>query len=147
MDQETYDKRLAKQKENRIKSFNRHLIKQKDSPMYRKREYLNQIRISNRSGSYENHFRFYPNNTPEHEDMKYKVFEYLRRLGHSVMVECIFLNGSRCDVLDLTAGICYEVRFTETEEECIEKMKNYPEVFDKRMIDAHLPFNPGDILA
>lgn len=134
-------------KQNKIRSFNKHIARQKEKPVYKSRQYLNEIRISNRSGSYVNHFRYFPNNREEHEDRKYEVFKYLRKLKHELIVEAIFLNGSRADILDLTTGVIYEVIFTETEEECQEKVKSYPDRFETRIIDAKLPFNKGDILA
>ncbi len=91
------------------------------------RRFLNEVRSSNRSGSHVNCFRYFPNNSDEHEDTKFKVFKLLRKLNHNVLVEPIFNNGSRCDILDISLGVIYEVIHSEKETEV--KNKNYPSCF------------------
>jgi len=147
MNQETYQNRIKKARENKQKSYEKHLARQQDSPVYKLRQYLNEIRISNRSGSHVNCFRYFPNNTDKHEDMKYAVFKYLRKIGHDVIVEAIFENTARADIVDLTNGMIYEIIYSETKEECKEKVRFYPDIFEVRIIDAKQPFKEEDILA
>lgn len=98
------------------------------------RRFLNEVRTNNRIGSHVNCFRYFPNNTDDHEDTKYQVFKKLRKLNHDVLVEAIFNNGSRCDILDLTEGIIYEIIKTEKREDV--KKKNYPSCFGIEIIEA-----------
>ena len=51
----------------------------------------------------------------------------LREMKHDFLTEAIFLNGSRCDVLDVTEGVIYEILHSETEEQLAEKILKYPE--------------------
>ena len=46
--------------------------------------------------------------------------------NHKFITEAIFENGSRCDVLDLTSGVVYEILCSETDEIFEEKIKKYP---------------------
>ena len=107
---------------------------------------LQYIRFSNRSGSHVNCFRYFPNNTDNHEDAKYKLFKMLRKKGHSVLIEPIFTNGSRCDVLDLTAAQIYEVMETEDKTSMIKKALKYPYIFALRGLYAAEILEKGFIL-
>ena len=146
MNEEKYQKLMERAKINRAKSYNKHLANLQDKPEYRLRTALNTIRISNRSGSHLNDFRFNPNNSDEHEDTKYRIFKILRRNNIPVFVEPIFENDSRCDILDLLNFICYEVTFSETEEKLKEKIKKYPDIFTVVRIDAKKQFEEKEIL-
>ena len=99
------------------------------------RRFLNEVRSSNRIGSHVNCFRFFPNNSDTHENTKFEVFKKLRKLNHDVLVEAIFLNGSRCDLLDINTGVIYEIIHTEKETEV--KEKNYPSCFGIVIIKAN----------
>ena len=99
-----------------------------------RRRFLQTIRISNRSGSHINCFRYFPNNSDEHEDKKFEIFKRLRKEGHDVLVEPIFHDEGRCDVLDLTDGVIYEVIHTEKEADV--KKKNYPGCFMIEIVKA-----------
>lgn len=114
----------------------------------KQREWLNTLRFANRSGSHINCFRgtYYEGKSDAHEDTKYEVYKQLRKWGHDVIVEAIFNNGSRCDVLDLTQGIIYEVTFSETTKMLSEKIKKYPGIFEVRQIDATKEFNEKMLL-
>ncbi len=46
--------------------------------------------------------------------------------GHNVLVEPIFLNGLRADILDLTDSTIYEIINTESEESINKKERDYP---------------------
>lgn len=47
-------------------------------------------------------------------------------MKHDFLTEAIFLNGSRCDVFDITEGVVYEIVHSETEEQLREKIMKYP---------------------
>lgn len=110
----------------------------KRAQMLRMNQFLGEIRHSNRCGSHVNCFRgtYHSDKVDDHEDMKYLVYKTLRRWGHDVIVEPIFNNGKRADVIDLTDGIIYEVTYSETVQELQEKVKSYPECFEIRRVDA-----------
>lgn len=147
IDKEKLERLKERAKNSKIRSYKRHIINQQDKPQNRVRKALNTIRFSNRSGSYLNLFRYNSNNSDKHEDMKYKVFKYLRKLNIPVMVEPIFNNGfGKADILDCLNGIIYEITFTETEEELKEKIKKYPDIFEVRKIDVTKKFNEKMLL-
>lgn len=107
----------------------------------KRREALQEIRFSNKSGSYVNHFRGSPNETDEHIDMKYQVWKQLRRWGFDCLVEPIFENNpGRADILDLDNHICYEIGKSETEVMAARKKGYYPAMFDIRFVDANKTF-------
>lgn len=91
-----------------------------------RRKILNLIRISNRK---KDVLKFYANETKLHKKLKFELFCRLQESGHELYTEVIFNNGRRCDLLALKEGIAtgYEILSTETELECQEKIKSYPQ--------------------
>mgnify|MGYP001594696433 CR=1 FL=1 len=85
-------------------------------------------------------------NTLAHEQRKFDVCWELARQGHEFVTEAVFESGKRADVLDVTGLRVIEVLSSETEEECIEKVRAYPEMFEVLMVRANVPWNAGDIL-
>lgn len=65
-------------------------------------------------------------NTDEHELFKYVLYSMLKERGHIIVVEGIFQNGKRADIVDLTDEIIYEVAVSESEASLIAKSKDYP---------------------
>ena len=65
-------------------------------------------------------------NNYEHEFKKFKTAWNLAMRGHKFYVEAIFHNGKRADIFDVTENKVYEVLCSETEEEALEKVKEYP---------------------
>jgi len=126
MDREEFERLRKKQLENKIRSFNKHLNKEKSKPYYLERDALNTIRFANRSGSHVNCFRYFKNNTKAHERKKFEKYMELIDKGHKVLVEAIFNNGKRCDILDLTDNLCIEIVNTESEESIVNKEGSYP---------------------
>jgi hypothetical protein len=53
----------------------------------------------------------------------------LKEINHVFVTEAIFNNDSRCDVVDLTDGVIYEVLVSEDESKFEEKVKKYPGEF------------------
>lgn len=141
MSPEEYERRKQKAHESRVRSFEKAKRKLKQSPGYRMREYLNLVRYTNRCGSKVNCFIYHPQNSDEHEDMKFQVFKQLRKWGHDVLVEPIFINGKRADILDITEGVIFEIFFTETVEELAKKVESYPPTFEVRTVNATEKFN------
>jgi len=109
---------------------------------------LQEIRASNRTSTHYNCIRINLGNKKAtslmedpHEWMKCQVVWELRRRGHKVMTEVIFLSGFRADIVDLTAGVIYEILLSETDEQFKEKLKTYPTVFEVRKIRANQTFS------
>jgi len=57
------------------------------------------------------------------------------------MTEVIFENGKRADVLDISAGVVYEVLKSEKEADCDIKTESYPSKFEVRKVRADVPWN------
>lgn len=110
------------------------------------------VRISNRSGSHVNCFRYRPNRNDVyngddfHEDAKFKVFKVLRKKDHDVIVEPIFNDGSRADLLDLTDGHIYEIKHTESQMSIDKKTLKYPSIFGFTALNALDVLKEGWIL-
>ncbi len=95
--------------------------------LLRKREVLNLIRFSNRSGSHTQCIRLNCNNTWEHELKKFEICWKLLKEKKEFLTEAIFLNGKRADIIDLSGeGKVIEVLHSESFESFKEKIKNYP---------------------
>jgi len=137
LNQELFNKRLEKAKLAKQKSYERMVNRKKETKQFKQNEILRLIRFSNKSGSYINHFIYYPNNTDLHEDTKFEVFKELRKKGYDVLVEPIFINNGRADILDITRGIIFEVIKSETIEMLEEKKKKYPPNLEVRIVDAN----------
>jgi hypothetical protein len=146
MNEEQYKKSIERKKQSQQKSFERQKNKRFISKEYLRNKALDEISFSNKSGSYINHFRGSPGQeTPAHIDTKYEVWKELRKKKHDVIVEAIFKNGSRADILDITGMRVYEILSSETKTMCEKKKDYYPEMFDIVMIDAK-NFNKDDII-
>lgn len=147
MEEKKYKQLLERKKKNRIRSYNRHLINRKEKiTSYKQKDFLSEIRFSNRCGSHLNCFRYFKNNSKKHEITKFLVFLTLRDWNHDVFTEAIFLNGCRADIIDVSEGIIYEIINTEKEKSLKEKIKNYPNIFEVRRIDANKEFEEKMLL-
>lgn len=116
-------------KQSQIKCRRRAYERQREKlkEKYTYLENSNLIRFSNRCGSHINCFRFSLSENREHIIKKLDICIELMSKGHKFITEGIFSNGSRCDVIDLTSGIVYEIMNTEDEKKFEEKIKKYPE--------------------
>lgn len=111
--------------QNKIKSYNRHIINQKEKNIYYIRnKNLNLIRISNRQ---KNCLRWSINETKEHIFKKLEICMELKKSGYEFITEAIFHNESRADVFCLDTGEIYEVMCTEKFEDCRTKVEKYPQ--------------------
>lgn len=116
----------AKMKESYYKAKRRAYLSQKYKHEHI-RSSLNLIKFSNRCGSHVNCIRFSLGESWQHIAKKVEICCVLRELKHDFLTEAIFANGSRCDVLDITEGVVYEILHSETEKQLAEKIKRYPE--------------------
>ena len=89
-------------------------------------ERLQNIRVSNRK---LNCLRWHNNESRQHILKKLDICIELKNSKHTFITEAIFVNGSRCDIIDLTTGEIYEILCSETEEDFEEKIKRYPKCF------------------
>ena len=87
---------------------------------------LELIRVGNRK---LNCLRWHNNESREHIIKKLDICRWLKEINHSFITEAIFLDGSRADIVDLTASVIYEVVVSESEESFNEKVKKYPRIF------------------
>jgi len=116
--------------ESRLRSYKKHMIKQKEkNKWYTINKNLQLIRMSNRFGSQRNVLRWSNGETKEHILKKLEICIELKEWEHEFITEAIFNNGTRCDILDLTEGTVYEILCSETEEEFRQKIQSYPEDF------------------
>lgn len=65
-------------------------------------------------------------NTDEHELFKFILYSILKEQEHNIVVEGIFQNGKRADIVDLTDEVIYEIAVSESEASLISKSKDYP---------------------
>jgi hypothetical protein len=85
-------------------------------------------------------------NTFQHEVRKFRIYWTLRQQGYDIIVEGEFLNLSRCDLFCIDTKTIIEVLYSETEEECREKFKKYPQEFNLVINNSKELFNPKDVL-
>jgi hypothetical protein len=94
------------------------------------------IRLLRPIGNKVNSLNFRPNETYEHKLLKFILFDRLQRKGYEIYTECIFLDNMRADCIAIKNGLGYgfEILVSETEQECAEKIKKYPVLFEWIMI-------------
>mgnify|MGYP001598748136 CR=1 FL=1 len=110
------------------RAYENHIERLKEKYLYR--ENLNLVRFSNRCGTHINCFRFNLSEDLKHIYKKLEICINLMNKNHKFITEGIFENGSRCDILDLTEGVVYEIMNSENERRFREKVKSYPEKFE-----------------
>ena len=113
--------------ESKLRAFKKAMAKRKEHPYFTTRKNLGLVRMSNRIGSQTNVLRWSAGETREHVLKKLEICMDLKEWGHEFITEAIFHNGARADVFDLTEGVVYEILCSETEKECEEKIKSYPD--------------------
>ena len=120
---------LMKQSQLRCKrrAYEKHIMNLKEKFSYL--ENIKLIRFSNRCGNHMNCFRFNLSEDIKHIIKKLEICIELLSKNHKFITEGIFLNGSRCDIIDLTNGVIYEVINTESEKRFEEKIEKYPKEF------------------
>ena len=85
---------------------------------------LRLIRLSNRN--HKNCIRIGENETYNHARAKFEVCMKLLKWGKSFYTEAIFEGGGRADVFNLSEMVVIEILESETEAQCMEKIKKYP---------------------
>ena len=95
--------------------------------LYEQRKIFDLIRNSNKSGSHLNCFRAYASESSNHISKKFKVWLKLLKKGYKCYTESILKNGKRLDILAVKEGkgTAFEILESETEEECLKKLKKY----------------------
>lgn len=79
------------------------------------------------SARHRNCIRINSGNTLEHELEKTRICMKLREEEHSFLCEAITQDRKcRCDVVDITGGVCYEIVNSESEESIVKKKGTYP---------------------
>jgi len=115
----------------------------------RNNELENQIRLSNKSGSHIGCFRYFPNNTDAHENIKFEVYKRLIKSGFKVWTEAIFKSGKRADIVAIRNGWGYIIEVEtpktpkKTQEIADQKAKIYPPEFDVIIINTN-NYTPKD---
>ncbi len=107
-----------------------HVKKRAEKEQYNKKiekysnEALQEVRISNRSGSHLNCFRCNVHDSDKHICKMFEIWLEHRRLGIPILTEAIFNNGERADILLPKTREIIEIMCSETEERL--NAKNYP---------------------
>jgi hypothetical protein len=85
----------------------------------------NTVRLLNKQVRIDvNKFKTNVHNSPTHEGLKKRVFNWLVKNGLSVVCEATFLKGGRADLLVLDPPLAIEVMVSETQERF--EAKDYP---------------------
>ncbi|MBU4348076.1 MAG: DUF2333 family protein [Nanoarchaeota archaeon] len=103
---------------NKLRSYKKHLINQREkrNKFFAVNDNLQFIETSNRIGSLRNCLRWYVGESKEHVMKKLELCMDLKENKHEFLCEAKFKTGGRCDVLDLTNGIVYEILHSETDK-------------------------------
>jgi len=94
---------------------------------------LQEIYYQDRIGNKKGFIKYYPNNTDEHEDTKWKICKKLIKDKYDVYTECRFKSDKgRADIIAIREGFGYiiEVVTTEKEKSITEKKGKYPIRFE-----------------
>ncbi len=80
----------------------------------------------------EGYIKIYPNNSHDHEVVKFEIAYKLKKLGFEIYSECRFTNDrGRADLVAIKEGKGYiiEILHSETEKQFEMKKLKYPEEF------------------
>jgi len=124
----TFEEKLKIKKnrvyQNKLKSYEKHKLKQTNKPDYVINQNMQKLRVSNRKFLKG----FSANNTDMHERLKFEAAWYCIKKGWDVCLEAIFTNGRRADIYIPFLDTVIEILKSETPAECIKKLENYPNV-------------------
>ena len=76
-----------------------------------------------------------------HEFMKFSICWELAKQKKEYITEAVFCNNRRADIVILDDHKIVEIICSETEQECKEKVKDYPKLFEIIMVDSNKDFN------
>ncbi len=79
-------------------------------------------------------------NTLRHEKRKFEVCWWLKSQGKEFYTEVIFNNNRRADIVCPETLTIYEVLASETKEECLKKVRDYPGCFTIVFVDSSEPW-------
>jgi hypothetical protein len=91
----------------------------------------NTARLLDKMKTKRNAIWFNPGNTLEHEMAKARIAYFLLKTGKDIVTEAVFLNGKRADIVVLDDCQIIEILHSETLEDCLIKMRSYPDEFKK----------------
>jgi len=98
------------------------------------------IYYQDRSGNKEGYVKIYPNNTYQHELVKFQICKKLKEDGFKIYTECRFkLNKGRADIVAISnfgVGYIIEVVNTEKEKSINEKRNKYPHEFSLLQVNT-----------
>jgi len=103
--------------------------------------YMQKLKFSNRTGSHKNCIRVFPNNTYEHERIKFDICLKLIKQGYSIWTEAIFTEGQRADIIAINGREAYSIEI-ETDkspkemEKKLNQKNNYPKEFNLIVINT-----------
>ena len=100
---------------------------------------LQSIYYQDRVGNKKGFIKYYPNNTDEHEDTKWKICKKLIKNKFDVYTECRFKdNKGRADIVAIKDGIGYivEVVTSEGQKSILEKKSKYPHDFNLTVVKS-----------
>ena len=101
---------------------------------------IQHIDHNSRSGNKEGYCKCYPNNSDEHEDVKWAIFKKLKKQGYSVYSECKFVgDAGRADLIAFSKkgdGYIIEVGVSESLESYNKKLNKYPLEFEMVFVDG-----------
>lgn len=107
---------MNKTQKARQKHFSKQLIDETD------RVHVNCIRIST-------------NNSKSHEQEKFNLCYYLKKIGSDFITEARFKGSkNRCDIIDLTRKRIYEIVCSESEQSIQLKREKYPKEFELKVV-------------
>jgi len=79
------------------------------------------------SSRHRNCCRLNAGSSEAHETLKATVCYHILKKGHCFLTEAIVEKSrKRCDVVDISAGICYEILYSEEAESIKQKRAEYP---------------------
>ena len=93
--------------------------------------YLQNIYYQDRVGNKEGFVKIYPNNTYEHEIVKFEIALKLKKEGWHIYSECRFKNNKgRADLIAIKNGIGYIIEVMKSERDLKHKKFTYPPEFE-----------------
>jgi len=101
-----------------------------------------QIKYNSLSGSKANMFQYCKNNGILHEETKFKVFQHLVRLNHTVYTEVEFKDKNRADIVSFDEkgnGYIFEIVNSESQESINNKLDKYDIDFELFFVYCNKP--------
>jgi hypothetical protein len=111
--------------------------------MFRRNDAIRELDAMCRIG--RNYCKFNSTNSDSHEDTKWAIFKFLRRLQKDVVTEAVFKEGrGRADMVVLDDMMVIEILHNETLQEFQLKKEKYPSIF--QLVPVSTSDKIGDVL-